>query len=73
MEKSCKQLLRDVEVMSVQDSALSERMKDLQLQAQQEVMDPVHLAKLEKQVGGFEKEHKKTAEAAGKVQKEVDR
>lgn len=74
MTQTMKQLSRDLEVMSVQDAALDQRIRDLEQQdGSDEVIDPTHLAALEKKVSGLEKEHKKAAAAAGKVQGEVTR
>lgn len=73
MEGSLKQLSRDLELMRVQSAALSERIGDLEKQAADNVMDPAHLAKLEKQVAAFDKERKKAATSAGGVQDQVNR
>lgn len=73
MESSLKQLSRDLEVLGVQDTALVQRLQDLEQQDRQQVMDPAHLAKLEKQVSEFEKNWKKAADTAGEVKGEVNR
>ena len=73
MEGTLKQLSRDLELMRVQSAGLTERIGDLEKQASESVMDPAHLAKLEKEVAAFGKERKKAASAAGEVQDQVDR
>lgn len=74
MEEQLKLLKKELEVLSVQEKALQERIEDLEAQQDDsQQMDPAHLAKLEKQVKQFTKEHQKAAEAAGAVQLEVQR
>jgi superfamily I DNA and RNA helicase len=73
MEASLKQLSRDLELMRVQSTSLSERIGDLEKQSADNVMDPAHLARLEKQVAAFDKEQKKAASSAGGVQEQVNR
>ncbi len=73
MENTLKQLSRDLQVMGVQDSSLSQRMHELEQQASEDVMDPVHLGKLKKQVSLFEKDHRKARSDAGKIQEQVDK
>ncbi|KAL5490795.1 hypothetical protein EMCRGX_G015979 [Ephydatia muelleri] len=71
MEKQKKKCSRDLELLQEQKTCLHQRMEDLDKQSAASQMDPVHLAKLEKQVQQFEKVHKKAAEAMGEVQKQV--
>lgn len=73
MAGSLKRLSREVEVLGVEEGALSQRMGDLEGQAREQVMDPAQLQALEGRVREFEGGHRRAAEAAGKVQKEVDR
>lgn len=74
MEEKLKAAQKELDVLQVQEKALHERIRDLEAQqADSQQMDPAHLAKLEKQVKQFSKEHQKAAEAAGAVQLEVQR
>ena len=74
MEEQLKTVQKELDVLQVQEKALQERIKDLEAQqADSQQMDPAHLAKLEKQVKQFSKEHQKAAEAAGAVHLEVQR
>lgn len=74
LEGQLKAAQKELDVLGVQEKALLERIKDLKAQlADSQQMDPAHLAKLEKQVKQFKKEHQKAAEAAGAVQLEVNR
>lgn len=74
LEEQLKVAQKELDVLCVQEKALQERIKDLEVQlADSQQMDPIHLAKLEKQVKQFTKEHEKAAEAAGEVQLEVQR
>ena len=74
LEDELKSTQKELDVLCVQEKALRERIKDLEEQlADSQQMDPAHLAKLEKQVKQFHKEHQKAAEAAGAVQLEVQR
>lgn len=74
LEDELKAAQKELDVLGVQEKALGERIKDLEAQkADSQQMDPTHLAKLEKQVKQFKKEHQKAAEAAGAVQLEVQR
>ena len=71
MEKQKKKCGRDLELLHEQKTCVQKRMKDLEAQNSASQADPVHLAKLEKQVQQFEKVHKKAAEAMDEVQKQV--
>lgn len=71
MEKRVKQLARDLEVLDVQDAALSQRIEELKKQAKEQVVDQAHLLGLQKRVGGCEKEYQKAAQAAGEIQDQV--
>ena len=74
LEEELKTSQKELDVLCVQEKALKERIKDLEHQlADSQQMDPAHLAKLEKQVKQFQKEHQKAADAAGAVQLEVQR
>jgi chromosome segregation ATPase len=74
LEEQLKSAQKELDLLGVQEKALGERIKDLEAQkADSQQMDPAHLAKLEKQVKQFKKEHGKAAEAAGEVQLEVQR
>ena len=74
LEDQLKASQKELDVLGVQEKALGERIRDLEAQqADSQQMDPAHLAKLEKQVKQFKKEHQKAAEAAGEVQLEVQR
>lgn len=74
MEEQLKTVKKELDVLQVQEKALQERIQDLMAQqADSQQMDPDHLAKLEKQVKQFSKEHQKAAEVAGAVHLEVQR
>lgn len=73
MENQLKKDKRDLDVLEVQEKAVGERVKDLEQQSKGQQMDPAHLAGLEEQVKGHEKEHKKAHTAASKVQADVQR
>lgn len=74
LEERLKADQKELDLLGVQEKALRERIRDLEAQkADSQQMDPAHLAKLEKQVKQFKKEHQKAAEAAGEVQLEVQR
>lgn len=74
LEERLKADQKELDLLGVQEKALGERIRDLKAQkADSQQMDPAHLAKLEKQVKQFKKEHQKAAEAAGEVQLEVQR
>ena len=72
MGVTLKQLSRDLEVLRVQDTALTQRIRDLEEQAKENVMDHAHLTKLEKQVAKFKKAQQKAAESAGEIQDQVN-
>ena len=74
LEERLKADQKELDLLRVQEKALGERIRDLEAQkADSQQMDPAHLAKLEKQVKQFKKEHQKAADAAGEVQLEVQR
>ncbi len=74
LEEQLKSAQKELDLLGVQEKALGERIRDLEAQkADSQQMDPAHLAKLEKHVKQFKKEHQKAAEAAGEVQLEVKR
>ena len=68
MEKTVEQLARDLEVLDVQDVALSQRIEVLKKQAREEVVDHAHLSGLEHKVGECEAKYKKASRAAGEIQ-----
>ena len=71
MDSTLKTLSRDLEVLSVENTGLSQKILDLEKQAKEQVIDSAHLTKLEKQVSRFEKEYQKAAQTAGKIQEQV--
>lgn len=72
MGVTLKQLSRDLEVLRVQDTALTQRIQDLEEQAKGNVIDHTYLTKLDKQVATFKKAQQKAAESAGKIQDQVN-
>lgn len=71
MEITVKQLARDLDVLDVQDTALSQRIPELQKQAREQVVDRAHMEGLEKKVCGCEKDYQKAARGAGEIQDQV--
>ena len=73
MEKSLKQLSRDVEVMGVQEGALSQRIEQLQREAKEQVVDHKHLKGLEETASKTQSAYEKAAQEAKEIQDQVDR
>ena len=73
MEKSLKQLSREVEVMAVQEGALVQRIEELQREAKDQVVDHKHLAKLEETTAKAQKKYDKAAQEAKEIQNQVDK
>ncbi len=73
LEQTLKQLSRDVEVLGVQGSSLTQRIQHLKNQPKEQEMDPEELRRMEKQVATYQRERQKAEQAAKTVQDEVNR
>lgn len=74
MDKQIKKLHRDIEVLTVKEAGIKERVEELKVVAsEQEKMDPAQLARMEKEVKKFTKDHQKALDVAEKVKAEVQR
>lgn len=70
-EHQLKKLKMEIESLSVQEKEQKERVKVLSNQVKNSTPDPNHEKKLRKEIDGYEKTYKKAADAAGKIEKEV--